>query len=676
MQPSLLIFSPFLALGAGLLADPSGPSGDGVSAASESTVFAWADLDGDGLDDAAAIDSTGTVRLLANAGNGRLHDVSAAAGLAGVTGATFALWKDYDDNGAPDLLVGTESGPSRLFANRAGSLIEVTETLGLNHLGADRSARWVDYDRDGLEDLHVVTSLGNHLYHAVGSAESGTTDAFERIDLPAVVAPHSGVEALLLQALQPGASGALSMAVSSGAAGSSGPAASTLMAPTPTTFSTSTVVADNGRPFQGATVISAVCPPSLEDQVGGECLQASSIPTLGDLYPLSQELFVDSTTGYVGLGTTSPDELLQIGEYFLTNEDAFIELRTTGGGSEFKQGVKMRSSNPFFGFDVEHDDGLKGLNVIRYDNDFGVASGDSAMFIDRQTGTVGFGTTDVDPNFRTMTDGRALFDLSEGAGTGSIAVTTPGGEVGVTAISFGGTRWDVLYEDGVMTQGGGTTAEERMHMTQAGDVGFGTKTPGARLDVEGEVWIGGDMNGSPDGGLTTFRSTGEIASLVSGYAGGYQIGLVDLAQSAVVAGMFLDDVTQESSLFATVKNFRVDNPDDLNTDLVYACVEGPEAAMYVRGSAELQNGVAIVELPRHFELMAAAEGLTVQLTPNSAASLGLAVVEKGTGEFRVQELGMGRGNYAFDWEAKAVRKGYEDYEVVRPKLRLQTGSSE
>ena len=29
----------------------------------------------------------------------------------------------------------------------------------------------------------------------------------------------------------------------------------------------------------------------------------------------------------------------------------------------------------------------------------------------------------------------------------------------------------------------------------------------------------------------------------------------------------------------------------------------------------------------------------------------------------------GSGSYEFHWEAKAVRQGYEDYEVIRPKLR-------
>jgi hypothetical protein len=32
----------------------------------------------------------------------------------------------------------------------------------------------------------------------------------------------------------------------------------------------------------------------------------------------------------------------------------------------------------------------------------------------------------------------------------------------------------------------------------------------------------------------------------------------------------------------------------------------------------------------------------------------------------VRELMKGKGNFSFDWEAKGVRKGYENYQVIRP----------
>ena len=75
--------------------------------------------------------------------------------------------------------------------------------------------------------------------------------------------------------------------------------------------------------------------------------------------------------------------------------------------------------------------------------------------------------------------------------------------------------------------------------------------------------------------------------------------------------------------------------------------------------------VAQVVLPEHFRVLAADEGITVTLTPLSAASKGLAVVTKSSGSFSVSELHTGRGSYEFDWEVKAVRIGYENYQPVR-----------
>ena len=51
---------------------------------------------------------------------------------------------------------------------------------------------------------------------------------------------------------------------------------------------------------------------------------------------------------------------------------------------------------------------------------------------------------------------------------------------------------------------------------------------------------------------------------------------------------------------------------------------------------------------------------------NSATSLGLAVEEKSIERILVRELSNGKGDYEFDWEAKCIRKGYEDYRVIRP----------
>jgi len=59
--------------------------------------------------------------------------------------------------------------------------------------------------------------------------------------------------------------------------------------------------------------------------------------------------------------------------------------------------------------------------------------------------------------------------------------------------------------------------------------------------------------------------------------------------------------------------------------------------------------------------------MTVILTPLSGKSKGLAVVNKKSTGFEVEELMEGSGTYEFDWEVKCVRAGHEGFEVVRNK---------
>jgi hypothetical protein len=120
-------------------------------------------------------------------------------------------------------------------------------------------------------------------------------------------------------------------------------------------------------------------------------------------------------------------------------------------------------------------------------------------------------------------------------------------------------------------------------------------------------------------------------------------------------------------LTADVKNFSIDHPSDEKKEIWYACIEGPEAGAYDRGTATLENGEVFVEFSDHFQIVANHETMTVHLTPLFAETYGLAVIEKSAKGFKVKELKSGRGNFSFDWEVKCKRKGYENYRVVREK---------
>ena len=57
--------------------------------------------------------------------------------------------------------------------------------------------------------------------------------------------------------------------------------------------------------------------------------------------------------------------------------------------------------------------------------------------------------------------------------------------------------------------------------------------------------------------------------------------------------------------------------------------------------------------------------MTITVTPLSAESLGLAVVEKRPDGFVVRELFEGMGTYSFDYIVMSVKRGMEDWEVRR-----------
>ncbi len=169
------------------------------------------------------------------------------------------------------------------------------------------------------------------------------------------------------------------------------------------------------------------------------------------------------------------------------------------------------------------------------------------------------------------------------------------------------------------------------------------------------------------------RSAGYVGP-VGGNPGLLYIGMSNTAGSVAVGGI-ARETPNTVNIFGTTKNFVEVNPDDPRTDIWYASLEGPEAAMYCRGSATLVNGRATIVLPEHFKSLAQEGSLTVLLTPNSFDTPGLGFGKKSLDGIEVGELNHGKGNFDFDWEVKAVRKRLKDYKVLRSWTdRMVTGA--
>jgi hypothetical protein len=159
---------------------------------------------------------------------------------------------------------------------------------------------------------------------------------------------------------------------------------------------------------------------------------------------------------------------------------------------------------------------------------------------------------------------------------------------------------------------------------------------------------------NPNDGMLQIRR-GDGTSVVSLYSrAGTGVGVV-LSESIVA----FDNLTSLG-----LKNFATPFPDRPGAMIQYACLEGPEVAAYVRGSAELVNGSATISLPDHFTSIVLEDTMTVQLTPRSASSMGLAATDVTLGGIEVRELLKGTGSYRFDYIVTGVRRGYRNYAPV------------
>src|SRR5688572_8155452 len=111
-------------------------------------------------------------------------------------GSTFTnVFADYDNDGDPDLFVGFDGKPNRLYRNDKGTFVDVARDAGLLDSRPTRAAAWGDFDSDGDADLMLgFTPLKDgsvlKLYRNTGGKFTDTTaEAGLRVPTGAVRQP-------------------------------------------------------------------------------------------------------------------------------------------------------------------------------------------------------------------------------------------------------------------------------------------------------------------------------------------------------------------------------------------------------------------------------------------------------------------------------------------------------
>jgi len=419
--------------------------------------------------------------------------------------------------------------------------------------------------------------------------------------------------------------------------------------------------------------------------------------------------------GYLGIGTNNPSNPLVVSS---------PESDTPGDGAH----VKLRdSSNGNHAFALRI--GSTGAADLHLDSYYGAWQ--TLATIDRENGRVGLGTDTPDRDLSVVGYVRASYDVDEteyteiyhGGGNGFINWNGDGnfdiryatdakvtvkqdGNVGIGTTNPGATL-DVRGT-AVFNEGGGDNdfriegqskpnlffldaSEDKIGLGKNSPavmldvdgwaaftrVGIGTTSPGQALDVVGYIQnktASGDlltklwMDENSAGDISVYGPNGEKNFSVVSRSGYPNHGNAYVCNSLGqgMAGMFVN-ASGEGVVFGDTKNFRMANPNQPDTEIWYACIEGPEAAAYIRGTARLENGRAFIPFPDHFKAVATVEGMTVQVTPLSMESEGLVVTKKSIQGIEVRELRSGTGTYDFDYTVMAVRDGYQKYEVIRPK---------
>lgn len=377
----------------------------------------WFDIDADGYEDLLVLTPGAPDRLLRNAGDGTFVDATTGSGL-GATQSTDAQLEDLDRDGHKDLLL-VGAGSARLFRGLAGGQFEeATTTSGLAAFSGVQSAAWVDFDKDGLMDLRLRTTAGFQLLRNQGGL------GFQPVELglpPIVAQTTAGVPATIVvtspaegdrYSASPGSPGSdpiygAGAGAGSGNSGSNGPGSTVPVGPG---FDSSSA--------GGAMAIGPFCAESVRDQATGDCVTASSEAMLGMLYPLSMDLFVDSVTGNVGFGTTSPaspisldNGLFQVGiTQAQVGGGATMELTTEDSSGDQATRILMRGGNGGDTANIEFYTGARGAEA-------------QTMIIDGPTGNVGIGISAPEASLHVAGDVKLGGDLEiDGAISGHVRI--------------------------------------------------------------------------------------------------------------------------------------------------------------------------------------------------------------------------------------------------------------
>ena len=313
-----------------------------------------------------------------------------------------------------------------------------------------------------------------------------------------------------------------------------------------------------------------------------------------------------TTTGNVGIGTTSPGAKLDVKGLARSS----IGTGTGAGGAGYAFYQFGTSATATENWHI----GAEGDGTFRFYNQ-GFGAGLERMRID-SSGNVGIGTTSPAGKLMIAASTSGLNNIGvviDGYAAPVMQIGSRTGEAVIGSNNYSSSP--ITFKTG-MTIGDFSTGTERARIDSSGNFGIGTTSPSAKLTVSdtasakftltgGTVQNGMHFNAGNTSGAHAFYVAAGSDLIVGGDKG---FAILD-ANSSYAGRFFIDASSGNITTYANLSvagalskgsgSFRIEHPlpeKSATHELVHSFIEGPQADLIYRGKVVLVNGKASVNI--------------------------------------------------------------------------------